>query len=567
MIEYPMTEHQNVLSLCDDLLKLQLDNSPEKGDQEQNDEKIAALCEKLLEGIKSIGLTVHDAAAELGFSDETLYRWKKLGKGPKPIFVRQLREIINARVIERLSKVDKVVRIGVPPFWDAALIRAWETALRSHGLVPKFVSVSHMIHEFHNAFRDGEIDLAIHNDFLIKHDQSLKKEGRSLDLRLQYPLYEFSGYFVYTRRDHVQKKLQGAIAAGKTDVQDAYEKLKSGRWDEVSTGTKKEVLYELLKSAYVGVERGTGMERACRTAYNKSSLHLDEDASVNLRNDQLYDCPINDIGNDPDLADTSQAFDAFVDGSVDIFCGGLAHHYYLSQQNEGSNTEKQGGRNINRRATDKENYILLFGPSDLGVSVINGIVTRQNQHKDIAAIIGDVWHAGVEQFQGWYTDAAGKNEVARSLAVIQLSAMMRVVESQTMIGTYTPHGARITPSDITQTAKWPLWIDSWQTEHVRPTTTDEKREDLILFARKTIDLYRQDWRSRVWQWATLITTHCAFFKTLAEGQAAYAYSSEAKSTDYLRNEASYPVENGIIKNELAVDPRHHQERASSRSQV
>lgn len=536
-----MNEYQKLLSLCDGLLELQ----HAEGSEEQK-ERVSKLCGQLLDGIKSAGITIQEAAAALGLSDETLYRWKKVGKGPKPVYVRQLRDIISGKMAGSQNTTDLSVRIGVPPFWDTALIRTWETALRSHGLIPKFVSVSHMLQELHSAFRDGEIDLALHNGFLIQHDQSLEKVGCSLGLRLQYPLYQFSGYFIYTRRDYVQKKLQAAIAKGMTTVQDTYEKLKEGQWDEVEARDRTEVLCHLLKDAHVGVERGTGMERACRVAYESVSLVFGVDSFVNLRNDQLYECPINDVGNDPDLADASQAFDAFVDGSVDIFCGGLAHHYYLGQQNEERSPEKHSDRNVARRAADKETYILLFDPGHLNVSAVNGIVTRGNQHAAVVAIIGDVWHAGIEQFQHWYADAKGKDEATKSLAIIQLSAMMRVVETQTSIGTYTPHGARIAPADITQTAKWPVWIDNWKRDHAQApeASADEIREELLLFALKAIDVYRQDWRLRVWQWATLIISHCQFFGTRAEGEAAYARSLGSKKIGQMDETVAGPVVRG-----------------------
>ena len=593
----PMTDYQAVFTLCDQLLAI--DHSGLSEDQRKSQqEKAAVLCGELLDGLKSIGITVQEAAARLGFSDETLYRWKKPGRGPKPIYVRQLRDIVREEQAVHLikrgnTKRDKCVRIGVPPFWDAALIRAWETALHSHGMDPKFVSVSHMVHELHDAFRNGDIDVAIHNEFLIHHDQALKVKDR-LGLQIKHPLYEFSGYFIYARRDFVQSvrkrllaaagnlevvesleatavntpdvNMPGAMQSEDSPVQErrhisdkgdrtndesgyaagsgyaaegllleALRKLGDGDGAKMPPGEKEAVLRYLLRGAYLGVERGTGMELACRTAYHLLSLDLDRDAFVNLRNDQVYDFPINDIGNDPNLADTSQAFDAFVDGSVDIFCGGLAHHYYLMQQNEDHSPEqlnapggtskmgsaKAAAKKTFRRATDGETYVLLFCPDDLGVSATNGIVTRQDQYSASAAIIADVWHAGIEQFQSWYAAAKGKDEAAKSLAYIQLSAMMRVVEAQTLLGTYTPHGARITPADITQTAKWPVWIDNWQSEHARDGSQEEQREELTAFARRSIDLFRQDWRHRVWRWATLLTDNCHFFATRAERGADY----------------------------------------------
>jgi hypothetical protein len=231
---------------------------------------------------------------------------------------------------------------------------------------------------------------------------------------------------------------------------------------------------------------------------------------VNLRNDVNFSLPINGDDGDGYYAETAHAFSAFLEGSVDLFCGGLAHHRYL--QHHGT------PQAVGAAGSNGGEFMVLFRPEELLVRSYCGIVAPEGLDDDLVEITARIWQAGMAAFSQWSDKMDTADEDAKTLAYIQLSALFRVTE------TYVPPRLQIMNYKLTASARWTAWICQWIAglqEKGEECLMDDEHEAGRL-AKQAIDYYRRDWRVRVKEWVSLLNEHCQFLRSFGEAQSAYA---------------------------------------------
>ena len=484
----------NLSNSCDRLAALAEDPA-------DNREQIADL---LAEFFRESGLKVLEVAEALGITDQTIYRWLRGEAKPKSTYMRRLKLLVDEKLAGQPQPPPRALRIGIPPFWDSAIITAFVQGFASQRIEPEFVRVPATHGDVHRAFRSGKIDIAVHNHFLVQYDHALKRKNQSdaLGLSIRYPFFVFSGYYVYVKKDYVQRVVE-RLSASSPAAEPLSKLLKSEyHWSTASKGERETGMKALLKDAYVGVERYTGMELALWSAYHQAGLTFETDAHINFRNDtgSSLRVPLNSLLGGAAQLDTNQAMKAFEEGAVDIFCGGLAQHRYL-QRHTAPRTQR-----ADDSARDLPlDYLVLMEPSHVRVSAYCGIVAPPSVDEEIVQAVASVWQGCIRMFLRWNSDIIDPDRKRSSLALSQLAAMLRIVES------FLPEDLRLLSTDLTLTAQWRRWLQD--------LPAGAKPAELTQAA---VEYYRQDWRERVREWMDLMTTHCQFLDTPGEARAVFA---------------------------------------------
>ena len=268
------------------------------------------------------------------------------------------------------------VRIGFNAFWDVALISTFEMALAANGIDPEFVLLSEWHDSAIEAFRNDQIDVSIHNYHTTLYDQELPS-SKKVGVKWISPLFVFRGHHIFISPLHIkQKQAAGGIIKEISErMQDHGNPLPEGLYP-LDFPEHVEVLRELLKNSRVGFERGTDQEIAFRKAYEFATLPFPNEGSINRGPDGL-------VGRRgiSDRALSSELYHAFLEGKLDLYCGGWPQFYQLR----------------------KEGYPILLGPDALKVASFNGLVTTGKYVDDDPILDGirEAWFCGISLFSKW----------------------------------------------------------------------------------------------------------------------------------------------------------------------
>jgi hypothetical protein len=447
---------------------------------------------------EGLGVDAARLAKSIEVSDQTLYRWLNGTSRPRQGNISRLKQLVKDGDRPQVFDEPQHVRIGVSRFWDMALISTFEMLFAAYNIKPRFVTLDAWHDDAHEAFRFNEIDVAIHNDFTVLYDDMTP--GR-LGLVMSHPLFSYQGHHIFARKDFLTKAefsneiVIRALASGR---------LKSGlvpRKKEVveeeveeslarSLKEHKDALRAILRLARIGVERGTDLELTFRMAYALADLPFEE-AVINCDHDNM---PINGEASNPYLATTAEAFKAFQDGRVDLFCGGWPQYYYLKQ-------------------LDPDPYCVVLPPDELDIQSFNGLITTvkfSETSKQLLQVISNVWFRGIGLFRHWTAEASDRDPLARKRAVTELGAVLNAVEAR--MGAATGHTSLL-PSNLIRTTAINATV-----ARVVECTDIEKTYDMIS---DILAMDKEERERRVADWASQICRFDSFFSDPEEAKEAF----------------------------------------------
>jgi hypothetical protein len=429
-------------------------------------------------------------AQALNVSDQTLYRWLSGSSCPRHANVKSM--VAYAKEFAKDEDAEETpeplrVSIGISKFWDMALIATFEQVFAAFNIIPRFVPLHDAWHsEANEAFDDGRIDVAIHNDFTVRYD---KQRARSSGLTMTHPLFAYKGHHIFVNQAHLKKYIANPLVA-KLINGDIYE---LGLYDVDG----KDTLRLLLSDARIGVERGTDLEMALRKAYSLASLDFPPSEKINCDDRGIA------IGAKSDAfrVTTNEALQAFLKGTVDIFCGGWQQFYRLY----------------------REQTPILLGPEVLDITSLNGLVATEkyaNANAPLLNKLAKVWFTGIQQFERWTEEASQLDGIARTRALSELGAVLTAVEPNTK----DADEDRVIEEGILPSPAFDdLVAFCCSREAPRPDTTEVTepcKQRLITHLEEFIASDRKERERRISKWATVMCKYDDFYKSLKEAREA-----------------------------------------------
>lgn len=334
----------------------------------------------LKEILTLLDLDLAQLATILSVEETTARRWLRGDFMPGLDKILKIKRLLIRKAgsgdIESFAKGRlRRVRIGVTPFWDTALLAAFEPVLTAFGVEPEFCLTPGWSRDVHDQFRANRIDVAIHNQFLVDYDHLLC-DPDSIGIAMARPLYVFTGHYVFVSRRRIDTviHLPGVNA-------DVLEKFKRGLL-RLYPGSHPNEIKALIDGAAIAAERGTDMEAA---------VHI----GAGLVKAQLHSERLNAEPNEAEreTRTSDRLYSDFVaaDSHVDIYCGGLPQNYKLITEIEMSGQDAR--------------WRVLLHPSDIRSASLNGIVTRrENASAWYVDRIAAAWFNLAMWLDRWATD-------------------------------------------------------------------------------------------------------------------------------------------------------------------
>jgi predicted DNA-binding transcriptional regulator AlpA len=448
---------------------------------------------EIVKGIKEDSeLSINELAELFQVSVQTLYRWMK-DEGPVPRrgqisnFVERLkREPSQFTSSTAIFGAKTKVRIGVSKFWDMALITGFGLAFSALNIDPEFHPLDSWHDDAHEAFMYGAIEVAIHNHFSELYDKT--HPIRSLGLVLSRPLFSYEGHHIFISREYLDSSSKNAAARNLSEGL-----LKEGLTPSGIT-EHKDLLRKLLADAYLGFERGTDLELAIRRAFLLAEMSFPDVGAKNLNRRRSDGKSISSYDQNPNLATTEEALEAFKDGEIDIFCGGWQQFYELNNRRE----------------------IVLLSPQTLRVKSFNGIVTTEKfeqENPEVLRALEQVWFSGIEILR--------KAERGRASLKGEQARWQTLAELESVIRSAAPYTGGMTKVLFSNEDADQATIDEIKNVFGPTQKKTQINKDLKEALLKHRDRVSEEHQKRVFGWAELLCKYDSFYRSPDEAARTF----------------------------------------------